>query len=66
MNYTVCKCVPYTVRKQVPYTVCKMVSQQHCQMITQRKCWMVPVLANGRIYCRSADGDLACVDVHKK
>jgi outer membrane protein assembly factor BamB len=27
------------------------------------KCWTVPVLANGRIYCRSADGDLACVNV---
>ncbi len=27
------------------------------------KCWTVPVLANGRIYCRNADGDLACVDV---
>jgi outer membrane protein assembly factor BamB len=27
------------------------------------KCWTVPVLANGRIYCRNADGDLVCVDV---
>jgi outer membrane protein assembly factor BamB len=27
------------------------------------KCWTVPVLANGRIYCRSAAGDLVCVDV---
>jgi outer membrane protein assembly factor BamB len=27
------------------------------------KCWTVPVLANGRIYCRDAAGDLVCVDV---
>jgi outer membrane protein assembly factor BamB len=27
------------------------------------KCWTVPVLANGRIYCRNAAGDLVCVDV---
>ena len=27
------------------------------------KCWTVPVLANGRIYCRNAKGDLACVDL---
>jgi outer membrane protein assembly factor BamB len=27
------------------------------------KCWTVPVLANGRVYCRSAAGDVVCVDV---
>jgi outer membrane protein assembly factor BamB len=27
------------------------------------RCWTVPVLANGRIYTRSAQGDLVCVDV---
>jgi outer membrane protein assembly factor BamB len=27
------------------------------------RCWTVPVLANGRIYCRSAKGDLVCLDV---
>ena len=27
------------------------------------KCWTVPVLANGRIYCRDAEGNLVCVDV---
>ena len=27
------------------------------------KCWTVPVLANGRIYCRNAQGNLVCVDV---
>jgi outer membrane protein assembly factor BamB len=27
------------------------------------KCWTVPVLANGRIYCRNAAGDLVCVQV---
>jgi len=27
------------------------------------KCWTMPVLANGRIYCRNAKGDLLCLDV---
>ncbi len=27
------------------------------------KCWTAPVLANGRIYCRNARGNVACVDV---
>lgn len=27
------------------------------------KCWTVPVLANGRVYCRNADGKIACVDI---
>ncbi len=27
------------------------------------KCWTAPVLANGKIYCRNADGDLVCLDV---
>ena len=27
------------------------------------KCWTVPVLANGRIYCRNATGTLICLDV---
>ena len=30
------------------------------------KCWTVPVLANGLIYCRNAEGDLVCVDVRAK
>ncbi len=30
------------------------------------KCWTVPTLANGRIYCRNARGDLACFDVSGK
>jgi len=30
------------------------------------KCWTVPVLANGRIYARNADGQLVCVDVLSK
>ena len=30
------------------------------------KCWTAPVLANGRIYCRNARGDLVCVDVPRK
>lgn len=27
------------------------------------KCWTTPVLANGRLYCRNAQGDLVCLDV---
>jgi len=27
------------------------------------KCWTTPVLANGRLYCRNARGDLICLDV---
>jgi outer membrane protein assembly factor BamB len=30
------------------------------------KCWTVPVLANGRIYCRNSRGDLVCLDVSGK
>ena len=30
------------------------------------KCWTAPVLANGRIYCRNARGDLVCLDVAGK
>ena len=29
-------------------------------------CWTVPVLANGRLYCRSAQGELICLDVRAK
>jgi len=29
------------------------------------KCWTAPVLANGYIFCRSARGDVVCVDVTK-
>ena len=28
-------------------------------------CWSAPVLANGRIYCRNASGDVVCLDVSK-
>jgi len=30
------------------------------------KCWTAPVLSGGRIYCRSHQGQLVCVDVRKK
>ncbi len=30
------------------------------------KCWTVPVLANGLLYCRNADGDLVCLDLRAK
>ena len=31
--------------------------------VLKGRCWTVPVLANGRIYCRNAKGDLLCLDV---
>ena len=33
------------------------------QEVLSGECWTSPVLANGRIYCRSSDGDLVCLDV---
>jgi outer membrane protein assembly factor BamB len=30
------------------------------------KCWTQPVLSNGRIYCRNAQGTLVCLDVSGK
>lgn len=29
-------------------------------------CWTVPVLSNGKIYCRNHEGDLVCLDVRKE
>ena len=34
--------------------------------ILSPRCWSVPVLANGRIYARNANGDMVCLDVSKK
>ena len=34
-------------------------------IISDQKCWSSPVLANGRIYCRSNQGTLVCVDVRQ-
>ena len=31
--------------------------------VLEGKCWTVPALANGRVYCRSFKGELACVDL---
>ncbi len=33
--------------------------------VIQGKCWTVPVLANGRILVRSAEGEVVCLDVRK-
>lgn len=33
--------------------------------VVRGKVWTTPVLANGRIYCRSTPGDLVCLDVSK-
>lgn len=34
--------------------------------ILKGKCWTMPVLANGKIYARNADGDMVCVDMSIK
>lgn len=41
----------------------EMISQQQ---VLSGECWTSPVLANGRIYCRSSDGELAALDVKGK
>ena len=33
--------------------------------VFEEQCWTVPVLCNGRIYCRGANGALVCVNVQK-
>lgn len=33
--------------------------------VLQGRCWTVPVLADQKIFCRNAEGDLVCVDVRK-
>ncbi|MCX6898729.1 MAG: PQQ-binding-like beta-propeller repeat protein [Verrucomicrobia bacterium] len=33
--------------------------------VLKGKCWTSPVLANGRIYCRSVPGEVVCLDVRK-
>ncbi len=33
------------------------------QKVFHGKCWTSPVLSDGRLYCRSADGTLVCVDL---
>ncbi|MCD6405160.1 MAG: PQQ-like beta-propeller repeat protein [Planctomycetes bacterium] len=39
-----------------------------CKALTPKssaRCWTAPVLCNGRIYCRSNQGQLVCIDVRK-
>ncbi len=33
------------------------------QILPRSKCWTTPILANGKIYARNANGDMVCVDV---
>ena len=42
---------------------CKELSRA---LILKSRCWTMPVLANGRIYCRNTKGNLICLDVRKK
>jgi outer membrane protein assembly factor BamB len=34
--------------------------------VFDEQCWTVPVLCNGRIYCRGASGSLVCLDVRQR
>jgi outer membrane protein assembly factor BamB len=34
--------------------------------VTGGKCWTMPVLANGRLYCRNAEGRLICLDLSSR
>jgi outer membrane protein assembly factor BamB len=33
------------------------------QPVVDGKCWTTPVLAEGRLYCRTAEGTLVCLDL---
>ena len=37
--------------------------RSRAKVLDENKCWAVPVLAGGKIYCRSGGGQLVCVDV---
>lgn len=43
----------------------KKISSAQVLLDNKAKNWTVPVLSNGRIYCRNSSGDLACVDVSR-
>ena len=34
--------------------------------VLSERCWTVPVLANGMVYCRGAEGNLVCVDLRPR
>ncbi len=34
--------------------------------VLDEQCWTMPVLCNGYVYCRGADGGLACVDLNRQ
>lgn len=40
--------------------------QRASAQVLKGPCWTMPVLANGRIYCRNAAGELVCVDVRRE
>lgn len=33
--------------------------------VLEGRCWTLPVLCNGRVYCRNAKGDVVCLDIRK-
>jgi outer membrane protein assembly factor BamB len=47
-------------------TAKSFVVHDRAEVLDAGDCWVVPVLAEGRIYCRSGDGRLVCIDMGKQ
>ena len=51
-------------------TICKVSKVSYTEIISKPvlsgagKCWTVPVLSNGRLYCRGSKGKLVCLDLN--
>lgn len=43
-----------------------MYKQTAKAQVLGKRCWVVPVLSDGRIYCRNNEGDLVALDVRKR
>lgn len=52
-------------------TICKVSKESYSEIISKTvlsgagKCWTVPVLSNGRLYCRGSKGKLVCLNLKK-
>lgn len=50
-------------------TICKATKDGYAEIISKPvlsnagKCWTVPVLSNGKLYCRASKGKLVCLDL---
>jgi hypothetical protein len=41
---------------------CQVLKTVKIPKLGSAKCWTMPVLAEGKIYCRNANGQMACFD----